>query len=405
MSVPAPSWLKPLSDWPQALSRALQGAPVAVRIVLAAVRGSAPREPGVGMLVSPAAVVGTIGGGQLEWQALTMARAMLDDAAVPARLQRMVLAADLGQCCGGVVEVWLERYTRADVKLLDAAAVAARRGPAVLESTLSSTGIERRVVCAAGTDAETSQLLRTPRAQAAPRVDRGRPDEVTLRERLDDALPPLWLYGAGHVGQALARILMELPVRLTWVDSRAELLPAQNDAAVQIVHSEDPVATLSDAPPGARFLVLTHSHPLDYALCRAILQRGDFAWAGLIGSSSKAARFRARLARDGLEPKAIAALVCPIGIDGISSKWPAAIAVGVAAQLMRDISAGAAGRQHAPATPEAEATCAGVACANCGAGAAPSAGAQSASAQSAGAPSGVAAPAGAASGARGAPPW
>jgi xanthine dehydrogenase accessory factor len=125
----------------------------------------------------------------------------------------------------------------------------------------------------------------------------------------------------------------------------------------------------------------------------------------LIGSSSKAARFRARLARDGLEPKAIAALVCPIGIDGISSKWPAAIAVGVAAQLMRDISAGAAGRQHAPATPEAEATCAGVACANCGAGAAPSAGAQSASAQSAGAPSGVAAPAGAASGARGAPPW
>jgi len=390
MSVPAPVWLKPLSDWPQALSRALQGAPVVVRIVLAAVRGSAPREPGVGMLVSPAAVVGTIGGGQLEWQALTMARAMLDDAAAPARLQRMVLAADLGQCCGGVVEVWFERYTRAQVELLEAAAAAARRGPAVLESTLSPEGIERRLVCAAGADAETSQLLRAPRAQAVPLVTRGRPGEVTLRERLDDALPPLWLYGAGHVGQALARILMELPLRLTWIDSRADLLPAQNDAAVHIVHSEDPVATVSDAPPGARFLVLTHSHPLDYALCRAILQRGDFAWVGLIGSSSKAARFRARLARDGLEPKVIAALVCPIGIDGIASKWPAAIAVGVAAQLMRDLSAGAAARPHAPAAPAAEASCAGAACANCGAGAPAS---------------GAAAPAVAASGARGTRSW
>ena len=391
MSKPETSWLKPLCDWPQALSRALQGAPVVIRIVLAAVRGSAPREPGVGMLVSPVAVVGTIGGGQLEWQALTVARAMLDDAAMPAQLQRMVLAADLGQCCGGVVEVWFERYTRAEVKLLDAAAVAACHGPAVLESTISATGIERRLVCAAGSDVDTNHLLRTPRAQAAPRINRERPGEVTLRERLDDALPPLWLFGAGHVGQALARILMELPVRLTWVDSRVELLPAQNETAVQMVHSEDPVATLSDAPPGARFLVMTHSHPLDYALCRAILHRGDFAWVGLIGSSSKAARFRARLARDGLEPKAIAALVCPIGIEGISSKWPAAIAVGVAAQLMRDLSAGAAARQQAPATAAAEAACAGVACANCGAGAR--------------APTGVAATAAAASGAPGTPPW
>jgi xanthine dehydrogenase accessory factor len=349
------------------------------------------------MLVSPAAVVGTIGGGQLEWQALTVARAMLDDAAVPAQLQRMVLAADLGQCCGGVVEVWFERYTRAEAQLLDAAVIAARRGPAVLQSTLSPAGIERRLVCAAGADVDTDHLLRAPRAQAAPRIHRARPGEVTLRERLDDALPSLWLFGAGHVGQALARILLELPVRLTWVDSRAELLPAQSDAAVHIVHSADPVATLSDAPPGARFLVMTHSHPLDYALCRGILHRGDFAWAGLIGSSSKAARFRARLARDGLEAKAIAALVCPIGIEGISSKWPAAIAVGVAAQLMRDISAGAAARQQAPATAAAaaEGACTAVACANCGAGAAPLASAQSA----------VAPSAGAASGARRAPPW
>jgi len=97
----------------------------------------------------------------------------------------------------------------------------------------------------------------------------------------------------------------------------------------------------SDAPPGAYFLVMTHSHPLDFALCQAILERGDFAWLGLIGSESKAARFRSRLKRAGAPSETLARLVCPIGVAGIESKWPAAIAVGVAAQVMQQISAGA----------------------------------------------------------------
>src|SRR5579862_8859736 len=91
---------------------------------------------------------------------------------------------------------------------------------------------------------------------------------------------------------------------------------------------------------------MTHSHPLDYALCQEILRRGDFAWLGLIGSDSKAARFRSRLAREGMSAEAIARLVCPIGIGGIESKWPAAIAVGVAAQVMQRISAEAAASEQ-----------------------------------------------------------
>jgi len=351
------SWFTPLRDWPEALISALQREPVIVRIVLAAVRGSAPREPGAGMLVGRGAFEGTIGGGQLEWEALAAARAMLEDATVPARLRRLVLAADLGQCCGGVVEVWLERYTRANLGLVadlrDAARDRGHRSGAALLSTLKSGVVEHRIVRGIGSCAPADLLLREPRAQAAPRVIGGPDDELTLIERLDHELPPLWLYGAGHVGQALARIFMELPVSLTWIDGRDGLIPAQLPDSVRIPAGADPVASVAAAPAGTRFLVLTHSHALDYALCRAILARGDFAWAGLIGSKSKAARFRSRLAREGFAPACIARLVCPIGIGGISSKWPAAIAVGVAAQVLQDLSPGAGGALDARIAPHA----------------------------------------------------
>jgi xanthine dehydrogenase accessory factor len=366
MSVPSNGWLA-------ALMRALQRDPVIVRIVLATVRGSAPREPGVSMLVAPGGITGTIGGGRLEWEALATGRSMLEEAGPAARMQRIVLGADLGQCCGGVVEVWMERYTRADLGLLEAATLAAQRGAAVLESKPTGMGVERRVVCHAGADAESNQLLRAPPARAMPRLRCNAAGDATLLERLDDALPPLWLYGAGHVGQALARILMELPLRLTWVDSRAEQFPAHNVAAVEICNTPDPVASVAQAPRGARFLVMTHSHPLDYALCRTILARNDFAWAGLIGSMSKAARFRSRLARDGVGAAAIARLVCPIGIDGITSKWPAAIAVGVAAQVMQHISADVDAERRRHTTAPIGNDCPRIACSSCGSLAAASA--------------------------------
>jgi xanthine dehydrogenase accessory factor len=364
------SWFTPLRDWPESLISALQAEPVIVRIVLAAVRGSAPREPGAGMLVGRAAFAGTIGGGQLEWEALAAARVLLDDATVPARLRRLVLAADLGQCCGGVVEVWLERYTRANLGLVnelrDAARDCAHGGGVVLLSTLRSGVIEHLIVRDIGSCAPADPLLRQARAQAAPRVIGDPAGELTLVERLDQELPPLWLYGAGHVGQALARIFMELPVSLTWIDGRDGLIPLLLPDSVRSASGADPVESLAAAPAGTRFLVLTHSHALDYALCRAILARGDFAWAGLIGSKSKAARFRSRLAREGFALATIARLVCPIGVGGISSKWPAAIAVGVAAQVLQDLSLGADGALDARRAQLTALRCNERDCAGCG---------------------------------------
>ena len=369
-SPPAGEWLRPLRDWPRSLLQALEREPVIVRILVTKVLGSAPREAGVCMLVGQEQFQGTIGGGQLEWQAVAAARSLLTGAAPAARMHRMVLGTDLGQCCGGVVEVWMERYARADRAVLCAAGDAARAGPAVLVSTITSSGVQRRVVSEPGSNARIDQMLQSHRAQALPLVTTeslgagtgaGR---ATLLERLDEALPALWLYGAGHVGQALARIMAELPVRLTWIDARAELFPTQISNWVRIVHAPDPLPTVAGAPAGTRFLVLTHSHALDYALCRAILERGDFASLGLIGSKSKAARFRSRLARDGLSAAAIARLLCPIGEGGTTSKWPAAIAVAVAFQLLREISAADAHQSPCLALP-AQAACTGAACTGC----------------------------------------
>jgi xanthine dehydrogenase accessory factor len=146
------------------------------------------------------------------------------------------------------------------------------------------------------------------------------------------------------VAQALIRLMPELPFDVTWIDSRAELLPAPLPDNVHPLCVQTPTNTVNSAPAGARFLVMTHDHGLDYALCRKVLERNDFAWLGLIGSKSKGARFRSRLARDGIAAETIARLVSPIGVEGVNNKWPAAIAVAVAAQLLQGLECTAQGR-------------------------------------------------------------
>jgi xanthine dehydrogenase accessory factor len=346
------------------LLEALEREPAVVRIVLAEVRGSAPRECGTSMLVLAAGVMGTIGGGRMEWDAIAAARALLATHGRCARVCRLVLGADLGQCCGGVVTLWIERYERSDLAWLCEAQSAVERGRALLVSTISSDGdTQHRVVC--DPDAPDAPQLPAPEAAPAlPRLIRGADGELTLLERLDDALPEVWLYGAGHVGQALAKILVELPLRLTWIDSRAEWLPLAGGARMRVRHCVEPAATLDEAPVGAHFIVMTHSHALDFTLCRMLLERNDFAWLGLIGSMSKAARFRSRLAREGVPAQAIARLVCPIGVEGIGSKWPGAIAVAVAAQLLQQMDV-AAQRVPRPLAAQTQEDC-DRDCANCG---------------------------------------
>lgn len=258
---------------PQALRRALAAGAPAALVTLTEARGSTPREAGVAMLVTAVEVAGTIGGGTCEWEAIAAARRLLDAGAAEAHL-RMALGPETGQCCGGHVTL---RIRRAD--------------PALLE------GLE---------------------AEAA---------------RADSARPRVVIYGAGHVGRALALALDPLPFRTRIVDARADEIAQVAAARVERVVGS-PGAVAEAAPDGAAHVVVTHSHALDSLVCASLLEDGCFAYLGLIGSATKRATF-VRAFRDlGIADAAIARLVCPIGGTAVRDKRPAIIAALVAAELI-----------------------------------------------------------------------
>jgi len=317
----------PLSGhWLDAARTHLSHHAALVRVTVTALRGSAPREAGASMLVDAVGTVGTIGGGRLEWHAVTLARELLRNArTAPVRTADLILGPELGQCCGGRVELWLERLTRSDVHWLEDAA---RRFRAEPEVAMASEVVDGLV---------THRLLRRSFAGAAAvAIERASRERVTLFEVARPRRPDLWIFGAGHVGQALVRLLAELPLfEIAWIDSRAELLPESFAEGVTPQVCADPAELAVRAPAGTRFVVMTHDHALDYELCRVILAQGNSSWLGLIGSASKSARFKSRLLRDGLSREAVSGLICPIGVSGISSKLPGAIAVAIAAQLLQ----------------------------------------------------------------------
>ncbi len=378
-------WLAPLTHWPRAVLAALQHETAVVRVLVASVRGSAPREAGTCMLVSRDGLRGTIGGGYLEWEAQRAALALLASADMPSvQVRKLILGAELGQCCGGVVELWLERFTLADEALLRQAAGQdycwrsaldadgkvereVSRYPLSLRERGRGEGLSpsKRVHSQLGRSPSSPTLL--PEGERGPAIQlvRGEDGSWTLHENLGSNALPVYLYGAGHVGQALVPVLAGLPYAVRWIDARAELLPADVPDNVTPLCTAFPLQTLHEAAAGTHYIVMTHDHALDYALCKAILERGDAAFVGLIGSRAKGARFRSRLARDGLSAAQIAPLVCPIGIAGIASKLPAAIAVGIAAQLLQLASASRAHSITASTALPAAETCTADGCASC----------------------------------------
>ncbi|UTV29698.1 xanthine dehydrogenase accessory protein XdhC [Photobacterium atrarenae] len=144
----------------------------------------------------------------------------------------------------------------------------------------------------------------------------------------------LVLFGAGHVAKALVPILASLPFRITWIDSRAEEFPDTLPQGVRKVVSDDPVGDVSQQPPNSYYLVMTHNHQLDFDLARAIIDRADSRYFGLIGSLTKRKKFDMRLAQRGYSESQIHSMICPIGISMVNGKHPAEIAVSVAGELI-----------------------------------------------------------------------
>ena len=304
----------------------------AVLVTVAIVEGSGPREPGAKMLVMADGQVDTIGGGHLEMCAVEVGRGMLAGGHT-ARLERYALGPTLGQCCGGVVHLAFE--------LVDAS----------LRSVLESLRERRREDSwrLSAIDGPSAALLLNAdgmpvagQGEDAPVVDRKRgthviKDAAGRRWLADPCLAPrahLLLFGAGHVGAAIVRMLGELPCTVTWIDEREDMFPSTIPANVTVEATDMPEALVAAAPADASYLVMTHSHALDQRLSEAILARADVGWFGLIGSKTKRVQFERRMAARGLPKDRIDAMVCPIGLAGITNKLPAAIAASVCAQLL-----------------------------------------------------------------------
>jgi len=145
---------------------------------------------------------------------------------------------------------------------------------------------------------------------------------------------PVVVFGAGHVGRALVPLLAQLPVQITWVDSRYDMLPKELPLGVVGVHEEHPQDHVADCVAGSCYLIMTHHHGVDLALTQAILNRGDAGYLGVIGSVTKGRKFRQRLAAKDYPQSAIDHLHCPMGKAGISGKHPMEVAIAIAAQVM-----------------------------------------------------------------------
>ena len=254
----------------------------AVLVQVESTQGSVPREPGAWMAVFGDASMGTIGGGNVEYRAIAQARAML--AAVPpskppAVSTRYALGPALGQCCGGVMRLRFEHVSPSDGPVLAAA--------------------------------------------------------------LGGGLTPLALFGGGHVGDALVRVLASLPFQVTWIDSRNAVFPADVPEHVACEQSEPPQAAVAGLAPRSRVLIMSFSHAEDLDVVAACLERqrehADLPFVGLIGSKTKWATFRRRLEARGFSAAELAHVTCPIGIAGIAGKEPEVIAVAVAAQLLQTL--------------------------------------------------------------------
>jgi xanthine dehydrogenase accessory factor len=336
-------------NWPRRVAREIARQGAVVRVTVIRAEGSTPREIGAAMLVGPAGIEDTIGGGALEFGAIAHARGLLAKAGDASPWRRewrdFALGPSLGQCCGGFVRLMFELFTEAERPILEGfASMAVPQRMVLLRPITNGQPLQ---CAAAGDDAWPAALSRAARgwltAQRKPDAllipgRKGEPD--WFLEPLAPPLTPLILYGAGHVGRALIRVLDGLPFAVTWADIDAGRFPENVPPGIAARIASDPAEIAAEAPPGAVHLVMTHSHPLDLAICHAVLARGEFRFLGLIGSGTKRARFLKRLRELGVAEERLARLTCPIGAPGVKGKQPAIIAVAVAAQLLEIAGAG-----------------------------------------------------------------
>ena len=273
------------------IARTLEAQGTCAMVSVTRAEGSVPREEGARMVVTRDGFHGTIGGGTLEWKALAEAQRLLGKQP-QAKMLTQSLGPDLGQCCGGRVTLAIECFDASSLTQASELAAREQAGPFTLTNRLPGVvenfGARRRAVL---------------------------------------------VFGAGHVGRALILTLAPLPFDVSWADPRPEAFPGAMPQNVTGI-AGDPLEVVAAAPEGALAVIMSHSHALDLQIADAALKNPAIAHVGVIGSATKRARFERRLRDAGVDNARVEAMICPIGIGGIRSKLPAAIAVSVAAQLI-----------------------------------------------------------------------
>ena len=320
-----------MHNWLPTLARLQKEDVACVMVTVASTVGSTPREAGSKMIVTADELFGTIGGGNLEFQACKIARDQLDNSS-PQHLKRFPLGAGLGQCCGGLVNLLFEPFIEVN-EWVDLAIEYERLDKEWVRIVPMNEG-DSQVGVRAVNDEDKTGLVENCFI------------EVNRSQELD-----LILFGAGHVGRAIVDTMSALPMRIRWVDSRGDEFPVAVANNVEIICTDSPEAEVDLANPDSYFLVLTHDHALDQLLAEQILKRDDFAYFGLIGSKGKRRMFETRMQRRGIDAQKFMRMTCPIGVEGIHSKQPALIAVSVAAQIMQYYERSSLQRQtHLPLT-------------------------------------------------------
>ena len=324
-----------MNEWIDELSDLAAAGERAVLVTVAGIRGSAPREIGAKMIVTSTETIGTIGGGQLEYQSTRVAVDMLDDK--DSTLRSFPLGSSMGQCCGGVVEILFEPVADGmPAWLRDLAALHGQREPAVIATRISRSNPAKLIVTSNeefGPVGEETALVARARSilEDKPATTRD------VQEFYEPIVVPdlnIAVFGAGHVGTAVVNALSDLDCNIRWIDSRPKMF-RQVPENVRAIDAPDPALEVAAMPADSFYLVMTHSHAMDFEICDRILRRSDARYCGLIGSLSKRRRFEKRFRQQGMTQAVIDQLVCPIGVDGISGKKPAEIAVSAAAEILK----------------------------------------------------------------------
>ena len=310
------TFIRPRNNWIAAADQLVSEDKAIAHAVVIFVRGSSPREVGANMVISETQIWNTIGGGSLEFEVMKQARSLIKENSHIAkssyrRVLNLALGPDMGQCCGGQVKVLLEILNRSDIDGL----LSYAEGVFTLAHPLK-TGSSIEIFD--GKDSSWSN----------PKLENDTFILPTAKR-----LTPLFVYGAGHVGRALMKFVSNLDFDLHWVDIDEDRFPKEFTVVYSKVVAKDPQMIASHAPSDAYHIILTHSHPLDEAICFALLSRNKFEFCGLIGSQTKNARFRSRLTKMGVTDAQLKRLTCPIGIDDINSKEPVKVAISIVAQL------------------------------------------------------------------------